>query len=81
MQEKPYKMRSLSVKNGKATVIDLKLEFDKGRAFVVWDTIEVGAFSLKARVEIDPGLLQPEAQADFDYIYRGQLILPRPENN
>jgi hypothetical protein len=74
-------MRSLTVKNGKKTFVDLDLEFEGSRAFVIWDSITCGKFMVKARVEIDPGLLQTDPGQAFDYLYHGELILPRPQNN
>lgn len=81
MRAKMYKMRSLTVDEGKTTSIELNLEFEGKRAFVIWDSISFGDVLLKARVEIDPALLQKGAGRDWDFFYRGQLILPRPENN
>ncbi len=78
---KTYKMRSLTVDHGKHSFIDLDMEFEGDRAFVVWDSLSVGDFLLKARVEIDPALLQTNNGLGWDYFYRGQLILPRPEYN
>ena len=78
---KLYKLRSLTVDKGKAALIDLSLEFEGNRAYVVWDSITLGAYLLKARVEIDPALLQEDGERDGDFLYRGQLVLPRPENN
>jgi hypothetical protein len=75
---KMYK-RNIKVSDGGSGFLDLDLEFEGQRAFVVWDAISVGTFMLKARVEIDPALLQKSSGKDF--VYRGQLILPRPENN
>ncbi len=74
-----YNMQSLKVKNGKSGFINLDLEFEGKRAFVVWDAISVGDYLLKARVEIDPGLLQKGTQSA--YSYSGQLVLPNPRNN
>jgi len=69
------------VAKGKLEYIDLDLEFDGKRAFVVWDSISLGEYLLKARLEIDPQLLHEDSGRGFDYIYRGELILPNPENN
>ena len=74
-----YKMRSIRVSDGGSGFINLDLEFEGQRAFVVWDAISVGDYMLKARVEIDPTLLQKGAGPGLEY--RGHLILPRPENN
>ncbi len=81
MRLKMYKMRSLAVENGKTAFVSLKLEFDGKRAFVIWDSVSLGAFMLKARMEIDPRLLLKDTGRDWDYLYRGKLVLPRPENN
>lgn len=81
MRLKSYRMRSLTVENGKTTFVDLNLEFEGARAFVVWDSIALGKFLLKARVEIDPRLLQTDPGRPSDYLYHGELILPRPRNN
>ncbi len=79
MHAKMYKMRSLTVDQGKTSSAEFNLEFDGERAFVIWDSITVRGCLLKARVEIDPTLLQKGTGKDF--YYRGQLVLPRPENN
>ena len=81
MRTKLYKMRGQTVEKGKAAYIDLDLEFEGDRAFVVWDSITLGAFLLKARMEINPDLLQADPDRKFDYFYHGQLVLPRPEYN
>ena len=81
MHAKMFKVRGLRQEQGKQTKVDLDLEFDEGRAFVIWDFITLGAFMVKARVEIDPLLLQKDAGRDFDFLYRGELVLPRPELN
>ncbi len=81
MRAKTYRMRSLAVENGHETAVDLKLEFEGSRAFVIWDSLTMGKFRLKARLEIDPALLQPDSNSGGDYLYRGQLVLPRPQNN
>ena len=81
MRVKQYKMRSLTVEQGKETCVDVDLEFEGRRAFVVWDSITVGPIMLKARVEIDPALLQKEGGRTWDFVYRGELVLPRPQNN
>jgi hypothetical protein len=81
MRDKQYKMRGRSTANGKTTLIDVDLEFDGNRAFVVWDSLTLGSLHLKARVEIDPNLLQSVADRGCDFFYRGELILPSPQNN
>jgi len=74
-------MRSLTVENGKTAFVDMDLEFEGDRAFVVWDAISLGKLVLKARVEIDPTLLKTDPGRGCDYFYHGELILPRPRNN
>jgi len=81
MRAKLYKLRGRAVGKGKAEFMDLELEFDGKRAFVVWDSITVGNFLLKARMEIDPRLLHADPACRCDYVYRGELVLPKPEHN
>jgi hypothetical protein len=81
MHVKSYKLRGLTLKNGKEATIELDLEFEGKRAFAVWDSISLGAYELKARVELNPKLLKKDASLSCDFIYRGELVLPRPENN
>ncbi len=81
MQVKKYKLRSLTVRDGQPSFINLNLEFEGSRAFVIWDSMTLGCYLLKARLEIDPNLLLKDAGRDWDYMYRGKLVLPRPELN
>ena len=81
MRTKTYKMRSRAAGNGEARTIDLPLEFEGTRAFAVWDSIRFGNFQFKARVEIDPSLLQKSEKLGCDYFYGGHIVLPCPENN
>ena len=81
MHAKTYKMRGLTLRDGRNTVIDLNLEFEGKRAFAIWDSINVGNLRLTARVEIDPKRLERLANQHFDFLYRGQLVLPVPQNN
>lgn len=81
MHAKVFKMRGLRQDKGKSTNVDLDLEFEGARAFVIWDFISAGPFTIKARVEIDPLLLQKDNGRDFDFYYRGELVLPKPELN
>ena len=81
MRTKLYKVRGKAVAKGKLEFIDLNVEFDGKRAFVIWDSITLGNYLLKARVEIDPQLLHADPARGCDYVYRGELILPNPENN
>lgn len=78
---KNYKMRGLTVKNGSPSFVNLNLEFEGKRAFVIWDSVVLGSYLLKARLEIDPGLLLKDVGREWDYLYRGKLELPRPELN
>ena len=71
MRENTYKLRSLTVRNGKNTILELNLEFEGRRAFVVWDQVKLGDFELKARLEIDPKLLQKNEE-NCEYLYLGQ---------
>jgi hypothetical protein len=81
MHAKIYKMRSVTVEKGKTTSVNLNLEFEGERAFVVLDAITLGGCLVKARVEIDPDLLQKGGGREWDFYYRGSIVLPRPENN
>jgi len=81
MQVKPYKIRSYTSEQGKIDSIEMDLEFEEERAFVIWDSVIIGGLTLKARVEIDPLLLHKEPGSGFIFCYRGDLVLPKPENN
>jgi hypothetical protein len=81
MHVKSYKLRGLTLKNGKQATIEMDLEFEGKRAFAVWDSISLGAYELKARVELNPKLLKKDTSLCCDFVYRGELVLPRPENN
>jgi hypothetical protein len=81
MRAKLYKVRGRAVAKGKLELIDLDVEFDGKRAYVIWESITLGNYLLKARVEIDPQLLLADQGRGCDYVYRGELVLPNPENN
>ncbi|HEV2393681.1 MAG TPA: hypothetical protein VG146_15115 [Verrucomicrobiae bacterium] len=81
MHIKSYKLRGMAVDHGASKSMDLELEFEDERAFVIWDSFELGSYRLKARIEIDPELLQEGTGGGCDYYYQGPLVLPRPENN
>jgi len=81
MRAKLYKMRGRAVAKGKMEFIDLDLEFEGKRAFVIWESVQVRGFLLKARLEIDPKLLRADSSRGCDYVYRGELVLPNPELN
>lgn len=81
MSAKTYKLRSLALTQGHNTFVNLNLEFEGKRAFIIWDSFPVGHFQLKARLEIDPKLLHKAEAQGWDYYYSGKLVLPRPEHN
>jgi len=81
MRVKSYKMRGLTLRNGKQATIELDLEFEGNRAFAIWDSVSLGAYELKARLELNPRLLKKDTSPGCDFVYRGKLVLPRPENN
>jgi len=81
MLAKLYTLRSLINQNGKNSLIDLQLEFEGKRAFAIWDSIPIGAFELKARLELDPKLLKRVEHHGCDFFYHGELVLPEPQNN
>ena len=78
---KIYKLRSRAFKNGKYSLVNLRLQFDGRRAFAIWDSIPVGNLELQARLELNPKLLQKVASGKCDFFYRGDLVLPRPQDN
>ena len=79
--KKQKRLRHLSLDNGRRSLIDLPLEFEGKRVFVLWDLVVVGKHQLKARIEIDPKLLDRLGGPGGDYAYRGRLVLPRPQDN
>lgn len=81
MRTKLYRVRGQAVGKGKREFIDLDLEFEGKRAYVIWDSISLGNYQLKARVEIDPRLLRADSGRQCDFVYSGELVLPRPESN
>ena len=81
MRAKLYKMRGRAMAKGKVEFIKLDLEFEGKRAFVIWESVQVRGFLIKARVEIDPKLLRADSGRGCDYVYRGELVLPNPELN
>jgi hypothetical protein len=81
MRVKSYKMRGLTHRNGQNTFVDLDVEFEGTRAFAIWDSICVGKYELKARLEIDPKFLKKVASDCCDFEYKGELVLPQPQNN
>jgi hypothetical protein len=78
---KNYKLRHAAQKNGKKSAVDLPLEFEGKRAFVVWDSLMMGNYQFKARVEINPRLLKRSSRGGSEFRYRGRLVLPQPEQN
>lgn len=81
MRVKSYKLRSVAVTNGLRTFIELPLEFEGKRAFVIWDCVSLGAYNFKTRVEINPKLLRKTESDATEFSYSGDLELPRPEHN
>lgn len=81
MRAKLYRVRGQAMAKGKQEFIHLDLEFEGKRAFVIWDSISLGGFLLKARVEIDPKLLCADTGRQCDFVYNGELVLPRPDHN
>jgi len=78
---KIYKLRHAAKKNGKRSAVNLPLEFEGKRAFVVWDSLMMGRYQFKARVEINPRLLKRSSRGGCEFQYRGRLVLPQPEQN
>jgi hypothetical protein len=81
MRVKSYKLRGLTLKNGKQASVELDLEFEGKRAFAILDSVPLGAYELKARVELNPKFLKKDTSLCCDFVYGGELVLPRPENN
>ena len=81
MRVKFYKMRGLSQKSEVQPPIDLELEFDGKRAFAVWECFQIGKYEFKARLEINPRLLKKLRSSNCNYLYRGELEIPRPQDN
>jgi hypothetical protein len=79
--KKQSKLPTIALCDGPNHLINLPLEFEGKRAFVVWDSIQVRGFELKARIELNPRLLKKVACRAWDYLYDGMLPLPRPQNN
>ena len=74
-------MRGLTHQNGRNKFVDLPVEFEAGRAFVVVDAISLGAYELKVRVELDPKRLEKVSGQGWDFAYQGELRLPDPSRN
>ncbi len=74
-------LRHLSLNNGQSTLVDLPLEFEGRRVYVLWDLVVLGRHQFKARIEIDPKLLDRLNGPGGNYAYRGPLVLPRPQDN
>ena len=75
------RLRHLARDKGHGQFLELPLEFEGKRAFVVWDWAVLGQCRFTARIEINPKLLQRIGGTHTDYCYHGQLVLPRPEDN
>ena len=79
---KTYTVRTLANEKGKdTTVVELGLEFEGSRAFAIWDSISIGKYELKARLELNAKLLRKVTVQGCDFFYLGQISLPRPEDN
>ena len=48
------RLRHLARENGRGKLVELPLEFEGERAFVIWDWAVLGRQQFKARIEIDP---------------------------
>ena len=81
MRVKSYKLQGLTLKNGKQAAIEMDLEFEGKRSFAIWDFVSVGAYELKARVELNLKLLKKDISLCCDFVYRGELVFSRSENN
>ena len=81
MRVKFYKTRGLSQEGGSHSPIDLELEFDGKRAFAVWESFQIGKYEFKARLEINPRLLKKLRFSSCNYLYRGELVVPRPQDH
>ncbi len=66
---------------GRSAEFNFPLEFEGHRAYVIFDSVNLGKLLFKTRIEIDPKLVQKLSRGGKDYCYRGELDLPRPENN
>ncbi len=75
------RLRHFSLDNGQQAPVNLPLEFEGRRVFIIWDLVVLGRHQFKARIEIDPRLLEQLNRQGTDYSYRGRLVLPRPQDN
>src|SRR5690349_17292 len=66
---------------GRVSCSDLPLAFEGKRAFVIWDCTTLGDYVLQARIEINPRLLRKVRGSTSEYSYRGELAIPRPQDN
>ncbi len=64
-----------------ALSVDLPLEFEGKRAFIIWDSVTVGDYQFLARIEINPRYLKKIRGRTSDYAYTRELSLPRPQDN
>jgi hypothetical protein len=81
MHVKMYTMRSVALADGRSTLVNLHLEFEGARAYVVWDSVTLRDYEFKTRVEINPKPLRKAGAHGCDFFYRGRLELPRPQDN
>jgi hypothetical protein len=75
------KVRVSGENRGTVHFSDLPLAFEDDRVFVIWDCAKLGNCELQARIEIDPKLLRKTKGRNSEYVYRGELVLPRPQDN
>jgi hypothetical protein len=75
------KLRGSPGKGKSGKLLDLPLEFEGERAFVIWDCIKLGQYQFKTRIEIDPRRLKKIGRLGDEFSYGGNLPLPRPQDN
>jgi hypothetical protein len=81
MRAKMFKMRGCTSEKGQTAFVELDVEFEGKRAFAIWDSVSIGNYFFKARLELNPRLLKKIKGKRCDYLYRGRLVLPRPQDN
>jgi hypothetical protein len=76
------KVRAMGCRrDGKKALKEFQLEFEGTRAYLVWDTFNIGRLLFRARVELNPRLLRKLDKQSSKYYYRGKITLPHPEDN
>ena len=81
MEPKLCKMRSLTTGDSSELSASLDIKFEGKRASVIWDSITVGDFYFRARLEIDLKWLRKAERPSGEYLHCGNLVLPRPDPN